>query len=181
MVNQSARVIVVNSEGDSKMSVTRWCLRFRSNPERTCMDWMLSAHRQADDEHSKIIGPIKVIAASSLINREWLKQGRCSKASWVALTGEQDWSLSRGPFLFGLVGSWNCAPIAGLSCSELFSKEWVRPCVAGEWEYSSVRWSRPRTVTGGTPVALSLMETHSSYETLRFWLYYPLLWLVAGI
>ena len=27
--------------------------------------------------------PIKVIVASSLINREWLKQGRCSKAKWV--------------------------------------------------------------------------------------------------
>ena len=66
---------------------------------------MLSAHRQADDEHSKIIGPIKVIAASSLINREWLKQGRCSKASWVAPIGEQDLPLSRGPFLFRLCGA----------------------------------------------------------------------------
>ena len=92
---------------------------------------MLSAHRQADDEHSKIIGPIKVIAASSLINREWLKQGRCSKASWVAPTGERDRSLSRSPFIFGCVGSW-LQTTAALSCSELFSKEWVRPCVAGE-------------------------------------------------
>ena len=93
---------------------------------------MLSAHRQVDDEHSEIIGPIKVIAASSLINREWLKQGRCSKASWVAPTGERDTSLSRCPFLFRLCGQLDLQPTAGWSCSGLFSKEWSRSCVAGD-------------------------------------------------
>ena len=36
-----------------------------------------------DDEHSKRCVLKKVIVASSLINQEWLKQGRCSKARWV--------------------------------------------------------------------------------------------------
>ena len=106
---------------------------------------------------------IKVIAASSLINREWLKHGRCSKASWVAPTWEWDLPRSRGPFIFGCVGGW-LQQLPGLSCSGLFSKEWFRPCVAGERAYSSVLWSRPGTVTGGTPVAQPLMEIHSPYE-----------------
>ena len=110
--------------------------------------------------------PIKVIVTSSLINRKWRKQGRCSKASWVAPTGEQDLLLSRGPFIFRLCGSW-WRPICGWSCSELFSKERVRLCVAGEWEYSSVRWSRPRTVTGGTPVALPLYGIQNPISAVR--------------
>ena len=62
-------------------------------------------HRQADDEHSKIIGPIKVIAASSLINREWLKQGRCSKVRWVMPKQDKIFPCLDIPFYFGLVGS----------------------------------------------------------------------------
>ena len=66
---------------------------------------MLSTHRQVGDEHSKILCSLKVIAASSLINREWLKQGRCSKARWVMPKQDKDIPLSRCPFYFGLVGS----------------------------------------------------------------------------
>ena len=74
---------------------------------------MLSEHRQVDDEHSKIDVFYKVIAASSLINREWLKQGRCSKASWVAPIGEQDTSLSRSPFIFRLCGQLDVRQLRG--------------------------------------------------------------------
>ena len=58
--------------------------------------------------------PIKVIAASSLINREWLKQGRCSKVRWVMPKQDKDIPLSRCPFLFGCVGGWvvaNCGVV----------------------------------------------------------------------
>ena len=58
-------------------------------------------------------------------------QGICSKASWVAPTGEKDLPLSRGPFIFGCVAVGD-GQSAGWSCSELFSKEWFRPCVAGD-------------------------------------------------
>ena len=44
---------------------------------------------------------------------------------------DKDIPLSRCPFLFGLVGGWARQP-RGLSCSGLFSKEWFRPCVAGD-------------------------------------------------
>ena len=91
---------------------------------------MLSAHRQADDEHSKIIGPIKVIAASSLINREWLKQGRCSKVRWVMPKQDKVYPCLDVPF-YSAVCAVGLQPTAGLSCSELFSKEWFRPCVVG--------------------------------------------------
>ena len=94
---------------------------------------------------------IKVIVTSSLNNRKWLKQGRCSKASWVAPTWEWDLPLSRSPLLFIRLCGQLLATTAGLSCSELSSKGWVRPCVVGDREWSSVRWSRPRTVMGGTP------------------------------
>ena len=41
---------------------------------------MLSEHRQVDDEHSKIMCPLKLIVASSLINREMTKIGQ---AAWL--------------------------------------------------------------------------------------------------
>ena len=58
--------------------------------------------------------------------------------------------------------------LPGLSYLELFSKEWVRLCVAGEWEYSSVRRSRPRTVTSGSPVALPLYGIHNPISANGF-------------
>ena len=35
------------------------------------------------------------------------------------------------PF-YSAVWAVGCTPTAGLSCSGLFSKEWFRPCVAGD-------------------------------------------------
>ena len=68
---------------------------------------MLSEHRQVDDEHSKI--DVFYKGKRSLINREWLKQGRCSKVRWVMPKQDKDIPLSRCPFLFGLVGGWSAA------------------------------------------------------------------------
>ena len=109
----------------------------------------------------------KVIVASSLINREWLKQGRCSKASWVAPTWERDIPLSRVPF-YSAVWAVGLQPTTGLSCSGLSSKGWFRLCVAGGREWSSVRWSRPRTMMGGTPVALPLYGIQFPIRAIRF-------------
>ena len=44
---------------------------------------------------------------------------------------DKDIPLSRCPFLFGCVDSCELQ-LSGLSCSGLFSKEWFRPCVAGD-------------------------------------------------
>ena len=110
---------------------------------------------------------LKVIVTSSLINREWLKQGRCSKASWVAPTESKIDPCLEVPFLFIRLSVWLVAPTTGLSCSGLSSKGWFRLCVAGERAYSSVRWSRPRTVTGGTPVALPLYGIQTPISAVR--------------
>ena len=73
------------------------------------MDLMLSEHRRVEDEHYKIGVFYKVIVTSSLINREWLKHGRCNKVRWVMPKQDKDIPLSRCPFLFGLVGGWSAA------------------------------------------------------------------------
>ncbi len=66
-------------------------------------------------------------------------QGICSKVRWVMPKQDKIIPLSRCPLLyFGLVGGWSRQP-RGLSCSGLFSKEWFRPCVAGD-EGSSPRY-----------------------------------------
>ena len=73
---------------------------------------------------------LKVIVASSLINREWLKQGRCSKAKWVM--PKQDEMNPCLESLYNRLCGRLLATTVGLSCSKLFSKEWFRLCVVGD-------------------------------------------------
>ena len=131
---------------------------------------MLSAHRQADDEHSKWYVLIKGNRNLKPHQPGMAKTGEVQQGFVGSTHWEQDRSLSRGPFSFIRLSVWLVAPTTGLSCSELSSKGWFRLCVAGERAYSSVLWSRPRTVTGGTPVPSHSLEIHSPYVPVRFWL-----------
>ena len=128
---------------------------------------MLSAHRQADDEHSKWYVLIKGNRNLKPHQPGMAKTGEVQQGFVGSTHWEQDRSLSRGPFSFIRLSVWLVVPTTGLSCSGLSSKGWFRLCVAGERAYSSVRWSRPRTVTGGTPVALPLYGIQTPISAVR--------------
>ena len=81
----------------------------------------------------------------------------------------------------GLVGGWSRQP-RGLSCSGLFSKEWFRPCVAGD-EGSNPRYDDLGPVLRQVVPQCLVISWKSILPTslVRVLFVLPTLWLVAGI